>query len=76
MRCEEEMLFPLAEIVLTDRDWREIDAAFAGHGDFQVSPQIEHDLGKLFDHILSITPAPIGAAPELVGAIRPFRLVG
>lgn len=70
MRCEEEMLFPLAESMLTDDDWREIDAAFAGHGDFQVSPQTKHDLDNLFDHILSITPAPIGTAPELVGAFR------
>ena len=70
MHCEEEMLFPLAEEVLTDDDWREIDAAFAGQGDIQVSPQTKHDLDKLFDHILSITPAPIGAAPELARVVR------
>ena len=76
MRCEEEMLFPLAEEVLTEDDWREIEAAFAGHGDYQVSPQTKHDLDKLFDHILSITPAPIGTAPELAGAFRAFRPLG
>ena len=76
MRCEEEMLFPLAESVLTEDDWREIDAAYSGRGDIQVSPQTVHDLGKLFDHILSITPAPIGAAPELTGALRSFRHLG
>lgn len=76
MRCEEEMLFPLAESVLTEDDWREIDAAYSGRGDIQVSPQTVHDLGKLFDHILSITPAPIGAAPELTGAFRSFRHLG
>ena len=76
MRCEEEMLFPLAEEVLTEDDWREIEAAFAGHGDYQVSPQTKHDLDKLFDHILSITPAPIGTAPELAGAFCAFRPLG
>lgn len=70
MHCEEEMLFPLAESVLTDDDWREINAAFAGQGDIHISPHTEHDLGKLFDHILSITPAPIGAAPELATAFQ------
>ena len=70
MRCEEEMLFPLAESMLTDDDWREIDAAFAGHGDIHVSPQTGHDLGKLFDHILNITPAPVGAAPEIAVAFQ------
>ena len=73
MRCEEEMLFPLAESVLTDDDWREIDAAFAGRGDIHVSPQTEQDLGKLFEHILSITPAPMGAAPEMAAPIGAFR---
>ena len=63
----------LAEEVLTDDDWREIDAAFSGQGDFEVSPQTKRDLEKLFDHILSITPAPIGAAPELAGAFHAFR---
>lgn len=70
MHCEEEMLFPVAEEVLTDDDWREIDAAYAGQGDIQVSPQTKHDLDKLFDHILSITPAPIGTAPALAGKLR------
>ncbi len=70
MRCEEEMLFPLAEEVFTADDWHEIDAAFAGHGDVQVSPQTKVDLDKLFDHILSITPAPIGTAPALAGTLH------
>lgn len=65
MRCEEEMLFPLAEEALTDDDWHEIDAAFAGRGDILVSPQVKRELNELFDHILSITPTPIGTAPEL-----------
>lgn len=70
MLCEEEMLFPLAESVLTDDDWHEIDVAFAGQGDIQVSPQTKLELDDLFDHILCITPQPIGAAPELAGTYR------
>ena len=76
MRCVEEMLFPLAESVLTDDDWREIDSGFSGQGSNPISPQTGHDLGKLFDHILSITPTPIGAAPELAGPIRSFGRSG
>lgn len=72
MHCEEEMLFPLAEHVLNEADWREIDRAFAGRGDIEISPHTAQDLGRLFDHILSITPAPIGTALELTGAFRPI----
>jgi hemerythrin-like domain-containing protein len=69
MHCEEEMLLPLAESVLTDGDWREIDTAFAEQGDMHVSAT-GHDMGKLFDHIQSITPALTGVAPELVAAFQ------
>ena len=33
MRQEEQVVLPLAERVLTEEDWREIDAAFAGNAD-------------------------------------------
>jgi hemerythrin-like domain-containing protein len=62
---EEAKIFPIAERVLTLRDWKEIDAAFAGHGDTLVSPQTEREMAKLFARIVTITPPPIGAGPEL-----------
>lgn len=69
MHCEDEMLLPLAESVLTDDDWREIDAAFAEQGEMDVS-SMGRDMGRLFDHIQSITPAATGVAPELVAAFQ------
>jgi hemerythrin-like domain-containing protein len=69
MHCEEEMLFPLVESVLTDDDWSEIDAAFTEPGDMQVS-SAGREMGKLFEHIQSITPALTGVAPELVAAFQ------
>ena len=33
MRQEEEVILPMAEHALTEEDWREIDAAFAGNAD-------------------------------------------
>ena len=65
MRTEEERIFPIAEAVLTEDDWRSIDAAFASHHDPLASAQEEQDLKRLFTHIVTIAPAPIGVGPEL-----------
>ena len=73
MRSEEEILFPMAERFLTDRDWQAIDTAFARHADYRFSPQVEHDLDRLFDHILNIVPASIGAVPDFQGTFRSAR---
>ncbi len=65
MRTEETILFPLAESVLAEDDWRAIDAAFAAHQDPLASVEEERDLQKLFTRIVSITPSPVGVGPEL-----------
>ena len=65
MRTEEKVLFPVAEAALTEDDWRAIDAAFASHRDPLASPEEERDLQRLFTHIVTIAPAPIGVGPEL-----------
>ena len=65
MRAEEQIVFPIAESVLTEDDWRAIDAAFAAHHDPLASTEEELDLKRLFTHIVTIAPAPIGVGPEL-----------
>jgi len=59
MRKEEHDLFPLAERFLTQDDWREIDAAFAGNSD-PIADLREQDFDKLFTRIVNLAPAPIG----------------
>lgn len=68
LRLEEMKIFPIAERVLTARDWREMNAVFGGRGDPLVSPQTEREMNKLFNHIVNIAPAPIGVAAEFVEA--------
>jgi hemerythrin-like domain-containing protein len=65
MRNEEKVIFPIAETVLTEEDWREIDAAFEAHQDPLASPDQERDMNALFTRIVTITPAPIGVGPPL-----------
>ena len=66
LRLEETQIFPIAERVLMDQDWSELDAAFAGRGDPMVSPHTAREMTRLFTHIVTITPIPIGVGPELV----------
>jgi hemerythrin-like domain-containing protein len=65
MRNEEKVIFPVAEEVLTEADWREIDAAFEAHVDPLASFAEERDLNALFTHIVTITPAPVGVGPAV-----------
>ena len=59
MRKEEHELLPLAERFLTQDDWREIDAAFAGNSD-PIADLREKDFEHLFSRIVNLAPAPIG----------------
>lgn len=63
MREEEDVILPLAERVLTDEDWAEIDAAFEANRDPLIAKDVEKDFDKLFSHIVSIAPPPIGVGP-------------
>ena len=63
MRKEEHELLPLAERFLTQEDWREIDAAFAGNSD-PIADLREQDFEKLFTRIVNLAPAPIGVGPS------------
>ena len=64
MREEEDVVLPLAERVLLDEDWQEIDAAFEGNRDPLIGKDAQAGFDKLFSHIVNIAPPPIGLGPS------------
>jgi len=61
MRLEEEVILPEAEKVLTEADWKELDAAFETNCDpltGKYPPDPAYD--RLFTRIVMRAPAPIG----------------
>jgi len=61
MRLEEEVILPEAEKVLTEADWKELDAAFERNCDpltGKYPPDPAYD--RLFTRIVMRAPAPIG----------------
>jgi len=63
MHTEEDVLFPLAERALSEADWRDIGTAFAAQQIPLATEAEKRDLRKLFTHIVTITPPPIGVGP-------------
>ena len=63
MRREEKEVLPLALQHLTAADWKEIDAAFAGHTDPLLGAAIGDEYRLLFRKIVSLAPPPIGVGP-------------
>lgn len=62
MQREEALVLPLASRVLTDSDWEEIDAAFAGHTDPLFGADITDHYDALFRRIVELAPPPLGTA--------------
>ena len=60
MTMEEEQILPLAERVLTDADWAELDEAFGANRDPLIGYAPEADYAALFTRIGAMVPAPIG----------------
>ena len=62
MAMEEQQILPLAEQVLTEADWAELDEAFASNRDPLAghAHEPEADYAALFARILNTVPAPIG----------------
>ena len=60
MAKEEQQVLPLAEQVLTEQDWAELDAAFAANRDPLTGHEPEDDYRALFTRIVNLVPAPIG----------------
>jgi branched-chain amino acid transport system ATP-binding protein len=59
MRCEEQELLPLAEHALSEEDWTAVERAFAQNED-PIADLRGQDFDRLYTHILSLAPAPIG----------------
>jgi hemerythrin-like domain-containing protein len=60
MRLEEDVILPLADKVLTDADWAQLDAAFAANRDPLTGHAPPAEYEALFSRIVRIAPAPIG----------------
>ena len=60
MAVEEQQILPLAERVLTEQDWAELDVSFAANRDPLTGHEPEADYAALFTRIVNLVPAPIG----------------
>jgi hemerythrin-like domain-containing protein len=67
MALEEREILPLAERVLTRRDWAELDEAFAANRDPLAGHDPDSEYRALFTRIVNVVPAPIGLGPASVG---------
>jgi hemerythrin-like domain-containing protein len=65
MALEEREILPLAERVLTENDWRDLDEAFSQNRDPLTGHVADLEYNALFTRIVNIVPAPIGLGPEL-----------
>ncbi|MFN9775950.1 MAG: hemerythrin domain-containing protein [Burkholderiales bacterium] len=63
MELEEREVLPLAERMLSEDDWRTIDAAFAQNRDPLTGHPPEQPYRALFSRIVALAPAPIGLGP-------------
>jgi hypothetical protein len=61
---EEDLLFPLAQKVLTAADWSKIDTAFGDNRDPLARGHDTRDFDKFFNRIVEIAPPPIGLGQE------------
>jgi hemerythrin-like domain-containing protein len=65
IRVEETEILPLAERVLTQADWGELDAAFMRNRDPLTRREADDGFRPLFKRILLTLPAPLGLGPAL-----------
>ena len=63
MAIEEKQILPLAERVLREQDWDELDRAFAANRDPLTGIPPDEEYRELFSRIVNAVPAPIGLAP-------------
>lgn len=65
IRKEEREVMPLAQRVLNEQDWADVEAAFAAHRDplGGIAPETTHD--QLFRRIVLLVPAPYGVGAPL-----------
>ena len=60
MRLEEDVILPLAQKVLTEQDWAELDTAFEANRDPLTGHAPDDEYRALFSRIVNTVPAPIG----------------
>lgn len=60
MAIEEKHILPLAEDVLTEADWAELDEAFGANRDPLTGHAPDEEYRALFSRIVHLVPAPIG----------------
>mgnify|MGYP001765438553 CR=1 FL=1 len=60
MTLEEKHVMPLAEKLLTAKDWAELDEAFASNRDPLTGHEPDDDYRDLFSRIVNALPAPLG----------------
>lgn len=60
MRKEEDLVLPIAERVLTESDWKELEAVFTEDPDPMQGAGGHEDFDKLFTRIVALSPPPIG----------------
>lgn len=60
MRTEEREILPLAQQVLTEADWAELDAEFQKNKDPLTGHEPSDEYRDLFSRIVRMAPAPIG----------------
>lgn len=65
MAIEESKILPLAQRVLTEADWAELDAAFMKNRDPLTGHEPDDVYRPLFSRIVMSAPAPIGLGPAL-----------
>lgn len=63
MRTEEKELLPVAQKLLGEEDWVQLNAAFRAHGDPLASGEHDPIYDRLFTRIVMRAPAPIGVGP-------------
>jgi hemerythrin-like domain-containing protein len=63
--CEERLVLPLAERVLTPGDWIELDAAFMENRDPLTHREPDDVYRPLFKKILMTMPSPLGLGPAM-----------
>lgn len=66
MDKEENKVLPIAEKILSEEDWNEIERTFSAHADPLLGKEKGEDFDALLSEIVRVTPAPIGLGdPEL-----------
>ena len=60
MAMEEREILPLAERVLTEADWAELDEAYGANRDPLTGFEPEEEYRQLFTRIVNAVPAPLG----------------